>query len=93
MVRPRRNDWAIALIDFESLTAYEQYRARLAADPGAQANAAFVREARAILAERRSFLRKVKPERIRQARRARRGDDHAAAVCPLKAAGDPAELE
>ena len=57
------NDWAIALIDFESLPgmnrAYEQYRARLAADPEAQANVAFVRKARAILAERRSFLRKV----------------------------------
>jgi hypothetical protein len=57
------NDWAIALIDFESLAAYEQYRARLAqlipGDPEAQANVAFVREARAILAERRSFLRKV----------------------------------
>jgi uncharacterized protein (DUF1330 family) len=52
-------DWAIALIDFESLAAYEQYRARLAKDPAAQANVAFVREARAILAERRSFLRKV----------------------------------
>ena len=51
------NDWAVALIDFESLPemsrAYEQDRARLAVlisgDP----------EARAILAERRSFLRKV----------------------------------
>jgi NIPSNAP len=53
------NDWAVALIDFESLAAYEQYRARLAADPEAQANVAFVRETRAILAERRSFLRKV----------------------------------
>jgi hypothetical protein len=47
------------LIDFESLAAYEQYRARLAADPEAQANVAFVREARAIVAERRSFLCKV----------------------------------
>ncbi len=57
------NDWVIALIDFESLPemsrAYEQYRARLADDPGAQANVAFVRQARVILAERRSFLRKV----------------------------------
>ena len=51
------NDWAVALIDFESLPemsrAYEQDRARLAVlisgDP----------EARAILAERRSFPRKV----------------------------------
>ena len=39
--------------------AYEQYRARLSGDPEAQANVAFVRQARAILAERRSFLRKV----------------------------------
>ena len=53
------NDFAIALIAFDSLPAYEPYRARLAADPDAQANVAFVREARAILAERRSFLRKV----------------------------------
>ena len=57
------NDWAIALIDFESLPemsrAYEPYRARLADDPDAEANVAFVRQARAILAERRSFLRKV----------------------------------
>jgi hypothetical protein len=53
------NDWALALIDFDSLAAYEQYRARLAADPAAQANVAFVRQARAVLAERRSFLRKV----------------------------------
>jgi hypothetical protein len=38
-----------------SLAAYEAYRARLADDPGAQANVAFVRQARAIPAERRSF--------------------------------------
>ena len=57
------NDFALALIDFDSLpemsSAYEQYRARLAADPDARANVAAVRAARAILAERRSFLRKV----------------------------------
>ena len=53
------NDFAIALLDFESLAAYEQYRARLAADPDAQANVEAVRAARAVLAERRSFLRKV----------------------------------
>jgi len=53
------NDWALALIDFDSLAAYEQYRAQLAADPAAQENVAFVRQARCILAERRSFLRKV----------------------------------
>jgi hypothetical protein len=53
------NDFAIALLDFESLAAYEQYRARLAADPDARANVEAVRAARAVLAERRSFLRKV----------------------------------
>jgi uncharacterized protein (DUF1330 family) len=53
------NDFAIALIDFDSLAAYEKYREQLAADPDAQANVAFVRQSRCILAERRSFLRKV----------------------------------
>jgi uncharacterized protein (DUF1330 family) len=53
------NDFAIALIDFESLAAYEQYRARLAADPDAQANRRHAIETRCITAERRSFLRKV----------------------------------
>ncbi len=53
------NDFAIALLDFESLAAYEQYRIRLAADPEARANVEAVRAARAVLAERRSFLRKV----------------------------------
>jgi uncharacterized protein (DUF1330 family) len=53
------NDFAIALIDFESLAAYEQYRARLAADPEAQANRQHAQDTRCILAERRSFLRKV----------------------------------
>ncbi len=53
------NDFAIALLDFESLAAYEQYRARLAADPDARANVEAVRAARAVVAERRSFLRKV----------------------------------
>jgi uncharacterized protein (DUF1330 family) len=53
------NDFALALIDFDSLADYEHYRGRLAADPDAQANVAAVRQARAITAERRSFLRKV----------------------------------
>jgi len=57
--REGANDFALALLDFDSLADYEQYRARLAADPDAQANVAFVRQARAVLAERRSFLRKV----------------------------------
>jgi uncharacterized protein (DUF1330 family) len=53
------NDFAIALIDFESLAAYEQYRVHLAADPDAQANRRHALETRCIRAERRSFLRKV----------------------------------
>ncbi len=53
------NDYALALIDFESLAAYEQYRAQLAADPDAQANRKHAIDTRCILSERRSFLRKV----------------------------------
>jgi uncharacterized protein (DUF1330 family) len=53
------NDFALALIDFDSLATYEQYRARLAADPDARANVQHARDSRCILAERRSFLRKV----------------------------------
>jgi uncharacterized protein (DUF1330 family) len=53
------NEFAIALIDFDSLAAYEQYRTKLAADPDAQANRQHALDTRCILAERRSFLRKV----------------------------------
>lgn len=53
------NDYAVALIDFHSLAAYEKYRERLAADPDAQANRQHALRTRCILAERRSFLRKV----------------------------------
>jgi len=53
------NDFAVAMISFDSLAAYEQYRERLAADPDAKANLAHARETRCILAERRSFLRPV----------------------------------
>jgi hypothetical protein len=53
------NDFALALVDFASLAAYEIYRDRLAEDPAAQANLAFARQTRCILAERRSFLRKI----------------------------------
>lgn len=53
------NDFAIAMINFSSLAAYEEYRAQLAADPDAKANLAHARETRCILAERRSFLRPV----------------------------------
>lgn len=53
------NDFALALVEFDSLAAYEQYRERLAEDPEAQANVEFARQSRCITAERRSFLRKI----------------------------------
>jgi hypothetical protein len=53
------NNIAYALISFESLAAYEAYRARLRADPEGVANFRFAEEQRCILAEERSFLRPV----------------------------------
>ena len=55
------NNIAHALISFESLAAYEAYRARLRADPDGVANFAFAEKERFILAEERTFLRKVEP--------------------------------
>ena len=55
------NNIAHALISFESLAAYEAYRARLRADPDGVANFAFAGKERFILAEERTFLRKVDP--------------------------------
>jgi uncharacterized protein (DUF1330 family) len=53
------NNYAVALIDFESLAAYETYRERLAADPDAQRNVADATQARCILVESRSFLQRA----------------------------------
>jgi hypothetical protein len=53
------NNFAIALIDFDSLADYETYRARLADDPDAQANVKDAAESGCILVETRSFLRKA----------------------------------
>ncbi|WP_084703785.1 NIPSNAP family protein [Phaeacidiphilus oryzae] len=53
------NDYAVALIDFPTLSAYEEYRERLAADPDARQNLKHARRARCIRAEHRSFLRRV----------------------------------
>ena len=50
---------AFALISFESLAAYETYRARLRADPEGAANFAFAQQERFILSEERTFLRQV----------------------------------
>lgn len=54
------NDVAHALIGFESLAAYETYRARLKSDPQAKANFAFAEREKLILREERTFLRPVR---------------------------------
>ena len=50
---------ALALISFESLAAYEVYRARLRADPAGAANLRMAQGERFILSEERTFLRPV----------------------------------
>ena len=53
------NNIAYALISFDSLAAYEAYRARLRADPAGVANFQSAETGQFILAEERTFLRKV----------------------------------
>ena len=53
------NDVAWGLVGFDSLAAYESYRARLRADPEARANFAAAHEQRLILREERTFLEGV----------------------------------
>jgi uncharacterized protein (DUF1330 family) len=53
------NNLAVALIDFQSLSEYEQYREQLTADPDARRNLAAAKQSRCILVEDRSFLRRV----------------------------------
>lgn len=53
------NDVAWGLVGFDSLAAYEAYRARLKADPGGQANFARAQRERFILAEERTFCEDV----------------------------------
>jgi hypothetical protein len=53
------NDVAYGLIAFDSLAAYEAYRARLRSDPEAIANFAFAQDKRFILREERTFLEAV----------------------------------
>jgi len=53
------NDIAWGLIAFDSLAAYEGYRARLKSDPEARANFAEARAKRFILREERTFLEVV----------------------------------
>ena len=53
------NNIAFALISFENLAAYENYRARLRGDVEAMENFNFAEANKFILAEERTFLRKV----------------------------------
>jgi hypothetical protein len=53
------NNIAFALISFESLAAYEAYRARIKADPAGRANFEFAERERFILGEERTWLRPV----------------------------------
>lgn len=53
------NDVAWGLIAFDSLAAYEAYRARLKTDPQGRENFAFAQAKRFILSEERSFVEVV----------------------------------
>ena len=53
------NNIAFGLISFDSLAAYEAYRARLRATDEGKANLRFAEENQLILAEERTFLRQV----------------------------------
>jgi hypothetical protein len=55
------NNIALALISFDSLAAYEAYRARLKADDAGAANFRRAEAERFILSEERTFLRPVEP--------------------------------
>jgi hypothetical protein len=50
---------AYGLVSFESLAAYEAYRARLKTDAEGRTNFEFAQKERFILAEERTFLRQV----------------------------------
>jgi GTP-sensing pleiotropic transcriptional regulator CodY len=53
------NDMAHAMIGFDSLAAYETYRAKLKMHDGARANFEFAQQNKLILRESREFLKKV----------------------------------
>ena len=55
------NDVAYGLISFDSLASYEAYRARLRSDPAGSGNFETAEREQFILAEERTFLRKVEP--------------------------------
>jgi hypothetical protein len=56
---PHVNNVAFGLISFDSLAAYERYRAQLKACPEGAANFRFAQERRFILGEERTFLEAV----------------------------------
>jgi len=56
------NDVAYGLITFDSLAAYERYRARLREDDAGADNFASAERGRFIVSERRTFLRKVESQ-------------------------------
>lgn len=53
------NDVGFGIISFESLAAYETYRARLKSDPDARRNFEMAQTKRVILREERTFLEAV----------------------------------
>jgi hypothetical protein len=53
------NNIAFGLISFDSIAAYEAYRARLKSDPEGVANFCMAEEKHLILTEERTFLRQV----------------------------------
>jgi hypothetical protein len=53
------NNIAYGLISFKCLAKYEEYRARIKADPEGSANFKTAEEGQFILAEERTFLRQV----------------------------------
>ncbi|HEX4883688.1 MAG TPA: NIPSNAP family protein [Casimicrobiaceae bacterium] len=57
------NDEAWGLVGFDSLAAYERYRAALRSDPEGRANFAMAQELRFIAAERRTWLEDVEGTR------------------------------
>jgi hypothetical protein len=59
MPREGTNTIALALISFDSLAAYEAYRARIRADPAGAANFRAAQDRRFILSEERTFLTPV----------------------------------
>ncbi len=54
---------ALAMVSFDSLAAYESYRARLRQDEAGRENFAFAQAERFILSEERTFLRPVEISR------------------------------